>query len=175
MHLNASWLVFAFANAALLFLTTAANAQYVGVTTEGFDGGQGVFTYNRACHAAHPGSRMCTSQEIMSTVNPPVVGNPDEKAWVRPVYQPTGSISRIDVSGASSVEACEGWSAGNGYYGLVVQLDTGSFYAELMECNIPNKVTCCIPVPEPSASLTIPSGVAMVFAMAKLRGVSLIR
>ncbi len=174
MRLNAFLLMFALANAALLFLTTAANAQYVGVTSETFDGAQGVFTYNRACHAAHPGSRMCTSQEIMSTVNPPVVGNPGEMAWVHPVYQAV-STSLIDVSGARDVGTCAGWREVNFYEGFVVQLDTGSFYSQFMQCNIPNKVTCCIPVPEPSASLTIPSGVAMVFAMAKLRGVSLIR
>ena len=46
----------------LLLFATAADAQYVGVTEEAFDGGQGVITYNRACNAAHPGSRMCTSE-----------------------------------------------------------------------------------------------------------------
>jgi hypothetical protein len=158
----------------LLLFATAATAQYVGVTTETFDGGQGVITYNRACHAAHPGSRMCTSQEIMSTVNPPVAGSPGEVAWVRPVYQPTSTTYLIDVSGQLYISTCEGWSeAPNSNNGFVVQLDTGSFYSQLMQCNIPNKVTCCIPVPEPSAALSIPSGAAMVLALAKLRSVSL--
>jgi hypothetical protein len=122
-------LAFTLATVSLLFLTTTANAQYVGVTDGTFDGAQGIFTYNRACHEAHPGSRMCTSQEIMSTVNPPVVGNPDEMAWVRPVYQPTGGTYHVDVSGVFDAQTCAGWSqAANGYIGFVVQLDTGSFY-----------------------------------------------
>ena len=88
---------------AVLLFASAANAQYVGITGTAFDGAQGVFTYNRACHAAHPGSRMCTSEEVLETVNPPTLGSPGEIAWVRPVFKPssTGSSSLwlADASG----------------------------------------------------------------------------
>ncbi len=42
---------------ALLVFASAANAQYVGVTDTAFYSLQGVITYNRACHATHPGTR----------------------------------------------------------------------------------------------------------------------
>jgi hypothetical protein len=162
---------------ALLLLATAANAQYVGVTAQTFDGTQGIFTYNRACHDAHPGSRMCTSEEVMETINPPTLGSPGEVAWVRPVFQPvassyTGPIA-IDVSGIGTESAymtCRGWRYED-HSGLALYLVTGQFTTN--ECTSALKVTCCIPVPEPSAALSIPSGAAMVLALAKLRGVGL--
>lgn len=166
--------LFALTTFALLLFASAANAQYVGITGTAFDGAQGVFTYNLACHAAHPSSRMCTSKEVMETVNPPVVGNPGDTAWVRPTISPGSnvSVSLVDVSGQEGGLGCLGWSETEAQ-GLTVQLDTGSFKADT-SCAITLKVACCIPVPEPSASLTIPSGAAMLFALSKLRGVSLI-
>jgi hypothetical protein len=155
------------------------NAQYVGVTAETFDGVPGVFTFNRACHAAHAGSRMCTSEEVMNTVNPPTVGSPGERAWVRPVFQPmdTGSTSSrtLDASGVWSSSGgltCDSWTNPNGR-ALTIDLGIGSFWVQ--DCDIALKIACCIPVPEPSAALSIPSGAAMVLALAKLRGVSLVR
>jgi hypothetical protein len=170
MRLHAAPLVFALATASLLLLASAANAQYVGVTSETFDGAQGVFTYNRACHAAHPGSRMCTSEEVIKTLNPPVVGSPGDLAWVIPVFQPTGYTHSVDRSGRGAA-ACFGWSETD-RDGLAVQLDRGGFVYST--CEVVRKVTCCIPVPEPSASLSIPSGAGMLLVLAKLRGVSLV-
>ncbi len=159
-----------------LLFASAAHAQYVGVTVEVFDGAQGIFTYNRACHAAHPGSRMCTSEEMVNTVNPPVVGSAGELAWVKPAPQPYGnSFDALDASSipmAMSEYTCEAWSTTNAA-GFVVKLEDGMF--EVQSCQFPSRVTCCIPVPEPSASLTIPSGVGMLFVLAKLRGISLIQ
>jgi len=165
--------------AILVFLATAASAQYVGVTTEAFDGGQGVFTYNRACNAAHVGSRMCTSEEIMETINPPLVGDPGELAWVRPTYQPTGGTTpQWDISGQSVATTCFGWSKNlPDYYGFAMTLDKGTFTGNDFTgptCSTSLRIVCCIPVPEPSAAVTIPSGAAMVFALAKLRGISLV-
>ena len=163
---------------ALLLFASAANAQYVGVTATTFDGQQGVFTYNLACHAAHPGSRMCTSEEVMETVNPPIVGSPGEVAWVRPVLKPvaTGASSSIstDASGVTTSPynlSCDGWTSDEDQ-GLTVQLDTGEF--AIASCfPAQHRVSCCIPVPEPSAALSIPSGAGMLLALAKLRGVGL--
>jgi hypothetical protein len=169
MRLYASRLLFALV--AALLIPISASAQYVGVTSTTFDGGQGVFTYNIGCHAAHRGSRMCTSTEVMNTVNPPIVGSSGETAWVRPVHQPGGSVDLylLDASGETAL-SCDGWSV-TGTYGLTIDLSDGVFY--LNSCPSARKVTCCIPVPEPSAALSIPSGAAMVLALAKLRGVGL--
>ncbi len=175
MRLFAAPRILALAAASVLVLATSAAAQYVGVTVETFDGAQGVFTYNRACHAAHPGSRMCTSKEIFETINPPVVGDPGELAWVRPTYQPTGTTNMWDISGQTVESTCASWSRtiGNGF---AVTLDKGAFTGNgdgtSPACSTSLRIACCIPVPEPSAAVTIPSGAAMVFALAKLRGIS---
>ena len=48
----------------------AASAQYVGVTTDSWDGASGgPFYFNRACQADFSGSRMCSSEEILKTVS----------------------------------------------------------------------------------------------------------
>jgi hypothetical protein len=108
MRLYASRLLFALV--AALLIPISASAQYVGVTSTTFDGGQGVFTYNIGCHAAHRGSRMCTSTEVMNTVNPPIVGSSGETAWVRPVHQPGGSVDLylLDASGEKAL-SWDGW------------------------------------------------------------------
>jgi hypothetical protein len=144
----------------LLLLATAANAQYVGVTAETFDGAAGSFAINRACHAAHPGSRICTTEEIAGTVNPPVVGSPGELAWVK-TTDPAWPLSSYN---------CEDWTTIDGS-GVKVSLDDGELIP--FACQFPSPIACCIPVPEPSAALSIPSGAAMVLALAKLRGVGL--
>jgi hypothetical protein len=54
-----------------------------------------------------------------------------------------------------------------------MQLDMGSFSET--ECATAVKISCGIPIPEPSAALSIPSGAAMMFALAKIRTASLIR
>jgi hypothetical protein len=164
---------------ALLLLATTANAQYVGVTSGTFDGAQGIIIFNHACHADHPGSRMCTSEEFIETLNSPIAGSSGERAWIRPEFKPVaygGTSSRATVVDASGIGTdsggftCQAW-ADPSYYGLTVELAVGSF--QLRSCEEVRKVACCIPVPEPSASLSIPSGAAMVLALAKLRGVGL--
>jgi hypothetical protein len=171
--------LFALVIPALFLFATAADAQYVGVTAEAFDGAQGVFTYNLACHTAHSGSRMCTSEEVIETVNPPILGILGERAWVRPTFQPlaTGSTTRwsVDASGLANTSGsftCDGWE-NESARGLTIDLGVGAF--RTIDCDTALKVACCIPVPEPSAALTIPSGAAMVLALAKLRGTSPIR
>jgi hypothetical protein len=144
----------------LLLLATTANAQYVGVTAETFDGAAGLFTINRACHAAHSDSRICTPEEIFKTVNPPVAGSAGELAWV----------NRTVPAWPVTADNCRNWTDASSS-GTVVKLDDGSI--EGLFCGTPARVACCIPVPEPSASLSLPSGAAMVLALAKLRGVGL--
>lgn len=75
---------------ALLLAATSSEAQYVGATTATLDCSGGIFTFNRACHADFSGSRMCKSVEMIDTVNPPIVGNPGERAWVLATFQPRG-------------------------------------------------------------------------------------
>jgi hypothetical protein len=49
--------------------TETARYQFVGFTSETFDGGQGVGTYTLACQADFlAGARMCTSEEVLKTV-----------------------------------------------------------------------------------------------------------
>ena len=83
-----------------------ARFQFVGFSEPGVSGG--ILGLNRACHAAFPSSRMCTTVEIMETVNPPM---PAGDGWVRPVLQAAttadggsagGEVAVLDASGYSS-------------------------------------------------------------------------
>ncbi len=146
-----------------LLFASVAHAQYVGVTVDVFGGDQGIFAYNRACHAAHPGSRMCTTEEVGISVNPPIVGSPGEFAWVK-TTNPAWPL----ING----ENCNAWTETDSEAALL-KLEDGTLAGR--GCDVPRRVACCIPVPEPSASLTIPSGVGMLLALAKLRAVELIQ
>jgi hypothetical protein len=123
----------------------AANFELVGFTTATFTGGEGVLGYTAACGAEFPDSRMCTSIEIMNTVNVPtgLTGN----AWVRPVLVPGGGGGA--ATEASGIEAnspndfsCSAWrGSGNG---LVVYAD-GDF--SIGGCTGARLAACCGEVP----------------------------
>ncbi len=118
----------------------------VGVTEAMFDSGNGVFPLTRACFNNFPGSRICTTQEIIDTVNPPVI--PKGLAWVRPspIYLDSKALNAVDVpSGATSrgsmgrTLSCEGYKE-LGSIGLVVDQD-GRFKSH--RCHKKLSVACC--------------------------------
>ena len=128
----------------------AAPMQFVGRTTDAFNGAQGVLTYSVACQTDFgPGHRMCTSEELLDTVDlPTLTGGP---SWVRPTFVPAGGGSSavfVDISGVSSASnsslfACNGWiSANSAFTGLTVDAG-GSF--DLLACNASRTVACCGP------------------------------
>ena len=117
--------------------------QLVGFTTESFLGDRGVLDFTKACQADFPGSRMCTSTEIMKTTAVPVLAG--LVAWVRPhIITNTGTGSAIDASGVqeeASDLSCKGWTTRlSPFTGLSVSL-TGSF--GVLTCEAPLRVACC--------------------------------
>jgi hypothetical protein len=123
----------------------ASPFQLVGFTSATFDGGQGVFTYTAACQAEFPGSRFCTSEEVLNTVSVPLGLSGD--AWVRPVFVPfgmnAGGMIVLDTSGRDhtglSRLSCFGWSPGGGL-GLIVSAVGGFSFGH---CGTPRAVACC--------------------------------
>ena len=77
--------------------------EFVGLSSTSHIGGAGILTLNSACQSTFPGSRMCTTEEILETVSPPsIVGSVG--GWVRPVFVPhqlTGEA--LDISGLGSI------------------------------------------------------------------------
>ena len=125
-----------------------ARWQLVGFTSATFTGGQGVLTFNTGCQTEFPGSRFCTSVEVMesSHVTPTLSGT----AWVRPTIEgPHGQ--NFDASGIyggySSVLSCNGWSsvATSSDSGLTID-SQGRFNTQL-DCNVARSVACCALVP----------------------------
>jgi hypothetical protein len=115
--------------------------QLIGFTSTLHLGDTGVLGFTLACQAEFPGSRMCTSQEVMETTSLPESLAGD--AWVRPVV--TGDkYGAIDASGVRAEDlSCSGWSNANGSTaaGLIVS-ESGSIRVT-PGCEDPRAVSCC--------------------------------
>jgi hypothetical protein len=123
----------------------ATAMQFVGRSTDTFNGSQGVLTYSAACQADFgPGHRMCTSEEILNTVElPALTGGP---SWVRPTFAPVGGLALVvDMSGvgenSTALLSCQGWNDANSAFKGVTVDAGGSF--ELLGCNGSRTVACC--------------------------------
>lgn len=124
--------------------------ELVGFTTATFKGGDGVLEYTSACHAEFSNSRMCTSKEVLETVNVPTLSG---EAWVRPVFVvlPRGTTNSViaDVSGAFTPSSgstgsmsCDAWRRLTAESGLMVE-SNGAF--DLRNCNDFRSIACCAP------------------------------
>jgi hypothetical protein len=124
----------------------------VGFTAATFNGGQGVFSYTGACGAEFPGSRMCSSIEVLETVAVPATLT--GLAWVRPSFVGISSGNgAIDASGVQdqfsdpeSKLSCDGWRRPDpNIRGLVVN-EFGVWGRR--PCTEVLHVACCAPIPE---------------------------
>jgi hypothetical protein len=122
--------------------------QLVGFTLATFTGAEGVFSYTTACRAEFPGSRFCTSEEVINTFDVPT--DLSGLAWLRPVFVPISTTNATfihDISGESTNTAgylsCDGWQ-NPGLGGLVISA-SGQFSTS--SCSTPNPVACCAPIP----------------------------
>jgi len=143
--------------------------EWVGITTDFTDGSMEI-SGSEMCQIDHPGSRMCTSEEVMHTVDPgplyqAILGSGSLAAWVLPV---TEGGTGVDVSGVRSNETghlgCTFEEPANsritrGFYtteagpsasvvsvGLVVQANPNEFTTFTCDSMLP--VACCAPVSE---------------------------
>lgn len=161
---------------------TADPFQWIGVTAAKFKGDAGFLNLTAACRDEFGASaRMCSSVEILeSNTLIPDIG----ECWVRAVFQPiaTGSpgVATMDASGvyldglsaSTSPEnfTCDGWSSDSSNASALVLKPSGGF--AVRGCGTNRPVSCCapVPVPEPSASLSIPAGAIGLMLLSSLRG-----
>jgi len=131
-----------------------SESQFVGFTTDTFNGGQGVVTYTNSCQVDYPGSHMCTSEEFLNSSSYPATSG---YAWIKPTYTPVilsyggtslytivqdiSGVSRITSSQASQVGiACSGWNLSTGGRGLRVD-GMGRF--DIQPCDELQSIACC--------------------------------
>ena len=139
-----------------------SNFELVGFTSSMHLGNEGVLELTLACQNDYVDSRMCTSVEVMQTVNVP--GGLSGDAWVRPVFVPNGGASgTADASGTTTTSpfslTCGGW-AGISSFGLSVN-SNGGFNTESGNCNTtPLAIACCAAAPGNMAMLVPVSSVA---------------
>jgi len=153
---------------------TVKQFQLVGFTEAALSADIGVIGFTEACQAEFGASRMCSSVEVMQTVDMPVLSG-STTAWVVPVAQP-GSSSGGVVVDASGVEgqqgyglSCKGWSSPHtASHGLIVD---GKGRFDEVSCSQTKRVACCslLAVPEPSASLLQGAAAATLGTLAAKR------
>ena len=135
--------------------------QFVGFTTDTFNGGQGVVTYTNACQQDYPGSWMCSSKEFLeSKAYPSTTGD----GWIKPTFVPISldignetitvpnyfvvqDMSGLIIADKNSTTgiACSGWRAADeSGDGLAVDA-LGRF--TVFGCNTTHSVACCSSVP----------------------------
>ncbi len=131
-------------------IAETSNIQLVGFTTATATGDAGILTFHKLCFAEFPGSRMCTSDEIVATIDPPLTAG-TEYAWVHSVLV-ASLASRSSVFDSLGIEYelgfnhrpnCAGW-AYTGPFGPVIATDSGS--ATVHACTEANRIACCAPV-----------------------------
>lgn len=134
--------------------------ELVGFTSTTYLGTAGVLGLTVGCQAEFPDSRMCTSVEVMQTVNVPAGLSGD--AWVRPVFVPVGTGSAatatLDASGLRDYTndglSCRAWS-GFTSTGLVVSSD-GAFSQPSGCATTPRSVACCAAPPGSNMAAIVP-------------------
>lgn len=169
-------------SAASVQAQSASPFQWVGVTTTGFDGDDGFLNMTAACRVEFGASaRMCSSVEILeSNTLVPDIG----ECWVRAVFQPvaTGSLPAATMdasgvfldglSGSTGPEnfTCNGWTSNSSNLNALVLKPSGGF--QVRGCGTNRPVSCCapVPVPEPTASQSIPAVAIGLMLVSSLRG-----
>jgi hypothetical protein len=123
-----------------------ASHQLVGFTEAQQPGNGRLFGLTRACQAEFPGSRVCSSVEVLETTEIPsgLEGN----AWVRPTFVSSIDRSVLDASGlvllGGPASNCDQWK-GTASTGVVVDAD-GTFHSgSQARCTDPHPVACCAP------------------------------
>ena len=125
--------------------SSAGAYRFVGFSDEMMNGGGGFLKRYQACQATYGNeARMCTSKEIMETVNLPdnLVGY----GWVQPVFVQTIPTYVTDISGATQTSpgylTCQSWINYSSGFGLVM---TSNVAFGNYPCTIECYVSCCVP------------------------------
>ena len=104
-------------------------------------GDAGIDDLNKACNDRFPGSRMCSSSEVL---NSPVIQIFSSAPWVRPdIVGVGGNGVAVDASGLAFQPerlTCDGWKNGAGFTGLAL-IPNGGF--NILACDRESNVACC--------------------------------
>ena len=125
----------------------AGNMELVGFTTATTAPNVGLFAMTNLCQVEFLDSRMCTSEEIMKTVNIPELPT-GTVAWAQPVvtgaFHETAMI-RVDISGLMRSDLnCDGWTSTNTEHDGLIVTDIGKI--DILGCyNRQLPVACCAP------------------------------
>lgn len=122
--------------------------QLVGFTSTTYTGDTGVLGFTLACQAEFPGSRMCTTEEVMETTLVPA--NPSSEAWVRPAFQGYSDPIALDASGFRAHPhelSCRGWASASSSTYFGIYLDSSGHIKDSGACSQPRSVSCCALLP----------------------------
>lgn len=126
----------------------AREFQFVGVSSERVIGGLGYLLMNQDCHRTHPGTRLCTSEEMINTIDPPFI--PDT-FWVRPSpvdVSDSGIMTDLSgVRGPADDLTCHARTTGPSSITGLAGTAPGGFLLWPCERFLP--VACCGPVDSP--------------------------
>lgn len=100
----------------------------VGFTAATFRGDGGVFGFTQACQTEFAGSRMCTLEEALRTVDLPDLSIGTDNAWT-------------DRGSVSISHTCDGWTKDAGSYRGLTVTKTGGYPTRM--CNDALSVACC--------------------------------
>lgn len=129
--------------------------ELVGFTSTTYLGNAGVLGLTVGCQAEFPDSRMCTSVEVMQTVNVPAGLSGD--AWVRPVMIGSGTEASGHAYNTAGL-SCGGWSGTFAGTGLSVNATGGFFIDQSSQSCLSTfrKVACCASAPSPTMAAIVP-------------------
>lgn len=127
--------------------------QFVGVTQKKYSGGfHGILGFNKICGTQFPGSRMCSTEDLMNTTTLPDVDRIE--AWLRPkLIGKTESGTETDATGfvGENGLSCNGWNARDSKVtGMVMRYDPrydDDRFPRLLtyKCSSRAQVACCAP------------------------------
>jgi hypothetical protein len=145
--------------------------QWVGATTATFsplDDGLGFVGMTTTCRAEFgAGARMCTSKEIMDSDTLNLLAIPAGGCWVRPSWVGSVGSDESGLNGNPGSLSCQS--------GTALILDAKGRFATSgcsTDNGAPLPVACCkpTPIPEPSASLSLPMGALGLVGLSMMKG-----
>lgn len=144
---------------------SGSSVPIAGFTAEKYKANEGLLTLTQACQTEFPGTRVCTSKEIIMAYSIPERPVPtgatqtaDKRAWVLPSPKQTqkGSatlwVDATGINGTPENFTCDAWSSSS-RTGLTVswenreQFSIKPFYGKfsLLSCGQEARIACCGP------------------------------
>lgn len=131
----------------ILIFTHAVDVKadsFVGFSSATATGDSGIMELNRLCQISFTGSHMCTTNELMNSVNKGNKTPSAGTAWIKPFmifyYQPSFAV--VDIAGFEGEPrylSCHGWTD---VYDTGSAIDaTGKFSRQA--CNNSLNIACC--------------------------------